>query len=72
MAEQATYQCFGGKYGLIPSSKKTEKKRRFLLLEVDSERGEIKQQIEGVVRFVLKHYAFQSLVNSMLLLLSIV
>ena len=50
------------KYGLIPSSKKTEKKETLSSpMEVDSERGEIKQQIEGVVRFVLKHYAFQSL-----------
>lgn len=30
-------------------------------MAVDIERGNIKQQIEGVMRFVLKHYAFQSL-----------
>ncbi|MDY3884356.1 conjugal transfer protein MobB [Porphyromonas somerae] len=50
------------KYSLIPSSKKSVKEKRSLLpIAVDVERGDIKQQIEGVMRFVLKHYAFQSL-----------
>ncbi|MBR8730304.1 hypothetical protein IX332_001646 [Porphyromonas levii] len=50
------------KYSLIPSTKKSVKEKRSLLpIAVDVERGDIKQQIEGVMRFVLKHYAFQSL-----------
>ncbi|MBR8758723.1 conjugal transfer protein MobB [Porphyromonas levii] len=50
------------KYGLIPSSKKSVKEKTPLSpMAVDMERGDIKQQIEGVLRFVLKHYAFQSL-----------
>lgn len=50
------------KYSLIPSSKKSVKEEKPLSpMAVDIERGNIKQQIEGVMRFVLKHYAFQSL-----------
>ncbi|MBR8713634.1 conjugal transfer protein MobB [Porphyromonas levii] len=50
------------KYGLIPSSKKSVKEEKSLLpMAVNLERGDIKQQIEGVMRFMLKHYAFQSL-----------
>ncbi|MBR8785162.1 hypothetical protein IX308_001357 [Porphyromonas levii] len=50
------------KYGLILSSKKSVKEEKSLSpMAVDMERGNIKQQIEGIMRFVLKHYAFQSL-----------
>lgn len=50
------------KYELIPSSQKLVKEEKSLSpMEVNLERGEIKQQIEGVMRFALKHYAFQSL-----------
>ncbi|MBR8713887.1 conjugal transfer protein MobB [Porphyromonas levii] len=50
------------KYSLIPSSKKSVNEKNPLSpMAVDMKRGDIKQQIEGVMRFVLKHYAFQSL-----------
>lgn len=50
------------KYGLILSSKKSAKEEKPLSpMAVDVERGDIKQQIESVMQFVLKHYAFQSL-----------
>lgn len=50
------------KYSLIPSSKKSVKEEKpSLPMAVDINLGDIKQQIEGVIRFVLKHYTFQSL-----------
>lgn len=50
------------RYGLIPSSKKSVKENSSLLpMAVNMGQGEIKRQIEEVMRFVLKHYAFQSL-----------
>lgn len=50
------------KYGLMPSSKKSVKENSSLLpMAVNMGQGEIKRQIEEVMRFVLKHYAFQSL-----------
>lgn len=50
------------KYGLILSSKKSVKEEKpSLPMVVDINQGDIKQQIEGVMQFVLKHYTFQSL-----------
>lgn len=50
------------KYGLISSSKKSVKgEKPSLPMAVDINQGDIKQQIEGVMQFVLKHYTFQSL-----------
>ncbi|TFH95275.1 conjugal transfer protein MobB [Porphyromonas levii] len=50
------------KYGLISSSKKSVKEEKPALpMAVDINQGDIKQQIEGVMQFVLKHYTFQSL-----------
>lgn len=50
------------KYGLISSTKKSVKEEKPALpMAVDINQGDIKQQIEGVMQFVLKHYTFQSL-----------
>lgn len=48
------------KYNLIPSSKVTVKAAENMP-KIDTSRGNIKGQVEGIIRAVLKHYAFCSL-----------
>ena len=48
------------KFGLIPSSKVTEKAMKETP-KIDTNKGNIKEQVANVVRMVLKHYCFCSL-----------
>ena len=48
------------KFGLIPSSKVTDKAMKETP-KIDTNKGNIKEQVAGVVRMVLKHYRFCSL-----------
>lgn len=59
------------KYGLIPSGNRKNRKEDVTVKEVipaDINKGNVREQIAGVVRAVLKRYAFQSLGEMNLLL----